>query len=302
MINNLWYCDIAISENKVIILGKYTISEVNHVDRDTGYRLRHVYQETERFVEHDHDYCEIFLTLGGNATHKANGQEVPISRGCLMFVRDTDCHTYKDYKGGFEFLNLAFSKHIIFDLCAYLKSEKQLALLFNQKMPPQIRLTDNETERLKMRIARLNTVDLHDTAARIIHMRALLCDIYIRYFMNYTPEEENVPFWLERACEKIKLPENFILGSERFYEICGRSREHTARSMKKYLHTSVGEYISDLRLSYAANLLITSNLNAADICYECGFKNLSWFYSEFSKKFGTTPAAFRNSQTKKNQN
>lgn len=281
-------------------LGKHTIAAINHVDLNTGYRLRHVFQDTEYFVEHDHDYCEMFLTLHGSATHRANGQEVPISRGCLIFVRDFDYHTYKDYKSGFEFLNLAFLKQTIFELCTYLKSEKQLNALFAQKMPPQVRLTENETERLKMRIAQLNTIDINDTESRIIHMRALLCDIYIRYFLNYTPQEDNIPFWLERACEKIKLPENFILGSERFYELCGRSREHTARSMKKHLGTSVGEYISDLRLSYAANLLITSNLNAADICYECGFKNLSWFYSEFSKKYGTTPAAFRASQSKKN--
>ena len=51
------------------------------------------------------------------------------------------------------------------------------------------------------------------------------------------------------------------------------------------------KYINELRLSYAANLLASSNLNATDVCYECGFQNVSWFYNEFAERFGYSSTA-----------
>ena len=93
--------------------------------------------------------------------------------------------------------------------------------------------------------------------------------------------------------EKMKNPANFIAGTERMYEIAGKSREHLCRSLKTYYNITPSELISDLRLEYSVNLLLTSNLSVADICYECGFGNMSWFYRCFSEKYGTTPVKYR---------
>ena len=40
-------------------------------------------------------------------------------------------------------------------------------------------------------------------------------------------------------------------------------------------------------------MIINSNLSVSDICYDSGFSNLSWFYSEFKKHSGMTPGEFR---------
>ena len=57
---------------------------------------------------------------------------------------------------------------------------------------------------------------------------------------------------------------------------------------------------NELRLGYAANLLLSSNLSATDICYECGFCNLSWFYNAFEEKFEMSPIEYRkNAESKK---
>lgn len=66
-----------------------------------------------------------------------------------------------------------------------------------------------------------------------------------------------------------------------------------ARSLRQYYHISPTELVSELRLEHAAKLLLISNLNVTDICYECGFENLSWFYKSFAQKYGVTPAEYR---------
>lgn len=92
--------------------------------------------------------------------------------------------------------------------------------------------------------------------------------------------------------EKMKKPENFIRGSERMLELSGKTREHLSRSMKKYYNTPT-TYINELKLNYAINLMYSSNLSITDICFECGFSNISWFYKLFEREYGISPAKFK---------
>ena len=93
----------------------------------------------------------------------------------------------------------------------------------------------------------------------------------------------------------MKKPQNFIAGSTRMYELCGKSREHLSRTLKQYYNITISEFVNDLRLEYSANLLLTSNLSVVDIAYESGFENISWFYKAFERKFSTTPLKYRKS-------
>lgn len=239
----------------------------------------------------------MFLTLGGTAKHYVNDSYFDVTRGYLIFIRDKDVHDYICSEEGFEFLNLAFTEKTLEDLLDYLGDGIAKEQLLNSINPPQVRLTDNETERLHMKLASLNALDYTDRAKLKTKTRALLAEIFTTYFSDFSEEKEDIPFWLENAVEKMKLPKNFIGGKERFYELCGRTREHATRSLAKYYGITPSRYVNDLRLCYAANLLYASNLSVTDICFECGFKNLSWFYGEFEKKFGVSPGSIKNDGT-----
>ena len=80
--------------------------------------------------------------------------------------------------------------------------------------------------------------------------------------------------------------------------LSGKTREHISRMMKRHYNTNVRYFVTNLRLEYCVNLLTHSNLSVTDICYECGFENVSWFYKVFEKMYGLTPSEFR----KKNKN
>lgn len=61
------------------------------------------------------------------------------------------------------------------------------------------------------------------------------------------------------------------------------------------MHTgrTLSDYIIDVKLGMAGRLLIDSNKSIAEICYECGFNNLSNFNRLFKAKRGYTPRDFR---------
>ena len=86
---------------------------------------------------------------------------------------------------------------------------------------------------------------------------------------------------------------NFTQGIDKMIELSGRSREHVSRSVKKYFNLSVSEYINKLRLNYAANLLLNSNMSIIDISFACGFQNLGYFYRTFKEQYDLTPANFK---------
>lgn len=56
---------------------------------------------------------------------------------------------------------------------------------------------------------------------------------------------------------------------------------------------SISEYIIDVRLGHAARMLADSTNSVVEICYDCGFNNVSNFNRIFKKKKGCTPSAFR---------
>ncbi len=56
---------------------------------------------------------------------------------------------------------------------------------------------------------------------------------------------------------------------------------------------SPNEFIRELRLQRAAQLLSQRAGNIAEIGYQCGFNNLSYFARVFKEKYGTTPSEYR---------
>jgi len=66
------------------------------------------------------------------------------------------------------------------------------------------------------------------------------------------------------------------------------------RRFKKYLSRTPLQYLTDVRLENARRLLIETNLPIAEIAYESGFKDASYFSRRFKRKFSSLPRSFRN--------
>ena len=65
---------------------------------------------------------------------------------------------------------------------------------------------------------------------------------------------------------------------------------------KKRTQRTFSNYLSDLRVGNAAKLLIETDKNISEICYDSGFNNLSNFNRVFKSQKGCTPKEFRMQQ------
>lgn len=78
-----------------------------------------------------------------------------------------------------------------------------------------------------------------------------------------------------------------------FEEKYHRSRYHIAKQFKKYMGTTVNEYLISTRISYAKELLKYSDLPVNDITFEAGFHNVTHFINLFKARENATPYAYR---------
>lgn len=268
-----------------------TLLAERHTDRDSGYRLRHVKSETEYFRPHNHDYYELFLVLSGTATHIVGNERTQVSSGDLIFIRDFDIHDYTEYHGGFEFLNLAFDKSVLESLKLFLGCDKEFEKLLCSPLPPTASLSERELNRIHLKFAELLSASEEAPYMRRAKAQNLLSAIFLDYLFALN-SVDNAPRWLRNAYSQMQKPRNFLAGTKRFIELCERTREHTTRALIKYYGISPSDFVSELRLNYAAGLLQNSNLSVGEICFAAGFNNVSHFYARFRKKYGSTPKEY----------
>lgn len=72
-----------------------------------------------------------------------------------------------------------------------------------------------------------------------------------------------------------------------------------SRFIKKRTGKTFIEYLTDVRVGSASRMLVDTTQTISEICYTCGFNNLSNFNRIFKKKKGYTPKDFRENYVKK---
>ena len=103
-------------------------------------------------------------------------------------------------------------------------------------------------------------------------------------------QENNIIFilkYIEMHYNSLTLPElaTFFNYSER----------QLTRILKNYTGQTFSSLIQNIRLSRAAELLKQPTLPVTTVMEEIGYSNITHFYRIFEKKFGMTPAEYRNS-------
>lgn len=85
---------------------------------------------------------------------------------------------------------------------------------------------------------------------------------------------------------------------EELADLAGMTPVAFSRFFKLRSGKTVVDYIIDIRLGHATRLLVDTTNSIAEICYECGFNNLSNFNRTFKKRKGCTPKEFRENYRK----
>jgi len=92
----------------------------------------------------------------------------------------------------------------------------------------------------------------------------------------------------------LHLQENITL--ETVSNLANMNATAFCRYIKAKTNKTFIELLNDIRIAYACRLLLDGPRNISEICYDCGFNNLTHFNYIFKKITGTNPTNYRKSK------
>jgi signal transduction histidine kinase/ligand-binding sensor domain-containing protein/DNA-binding response OmpR family regulator len=132
--------------------------------------------------------------------------------------------------------------------------------------------------------------------AQQLETREKLKDIFRRELI-LQPSDVSVVSSDEKLLNRIiKILDEKLSDSEFGVEELGRevglSRTHLYRKIKELTSLTAIEFIRNMRLKRAANLLKQNKLYVSEVAYMCGFNELSYFRKIFKELFGVSPQKY----------
>ena len=107
---------------------------------------------------------------------------------------------------------------------------------------------------------------------------------------------------LERVMAAInKNINNSDLSVDMIADEVGISRVHLHRKMKELTNQTPHDFIRNLRLKQAANLLANQHQNVTEVMYACGFSNAASFSTIFKKFYGMSPRDYMKEHSAMNE-
>lgn len=270
----------------------------DEIDSELGYRYRYIYGPVEKTIFHTHDYFEIFITVSDNISHLVNGSSVLLPKNSCVFIRPDDKHHY-DLSGhsDFRYINIALSDQTVKELFTYLSDGFPTEKMLSSKMPPYVTLTEKEATDIYNTLRLIDTTNWKDCKIKKLKMRIALVEIFEKFVRPNVIKDISLspPLWLVDFTEKMYREENLSKATAEIVELSGKNHAYLSRSIKKYYNKTFSEFVNDIRLEHASNRLENGVVTSIiDLCYECGFDNLGYFYKLFSRKYGIPPKKYQN--------
>lgn len=104
---------------------------------------------------------------------------------------------------------------------------------------------------------------------------------------------------------RIKVVKDFIakhymdtLRLDDLAELVNMTPTAFSRFFKSRTAQTLSDYIIDIRIGHAIRQLVDTTMTSSEICYQCGFNNISNFNRLFRKKKGCSPMEFRENYVK----
>lgn len=276
-----------------------------HGNKLSPYALYHCVfaVNVSQVLSHWHEEAEFTIIREGHATYQIGSETFAVSKGDLLFIAPNTLHSIylesrKTMISDTLVFHLDMIGYSIMDQCAI----SFLRPFYNGtlKFTPYMNYTCPYYEEV---------YDAIDSALYCVNeqppyyeflLREKINHIFFLMFKHNCLTETKISKSAAMHTEKVKQALLFI--QENYKEpitvgqlarLCNFSEIYFMNFFKKVVGIPCMEYIIQLRLKIAANLIITTTLSISEIALESGFGNLSNFNRKFKANFQVTPGEYR---------
>ena len=252
---------------------------------------------------HSHDFLEIVYLLRGSGSHEIGDVTYTMFPGCLYVVDSGEVHNLNFHETS-EYYNLFIKEDFLEEIRLCLDGEETDALSFlrNRKNNDHSVRFSAEKNDLVHHLFSQCYSELHKTEepqrALVRHYLSLLLLEYACALrqIDQTREPDLI---LPRAIDYINLHYKEPLSIEEIAHRYNYNPVYFGRLFQKYYGRSIKNYLTDLRLTFAGELLETTSYSIDEIALQAGFGNKLQFYQKFKERFGCTPKEYKTNLVQK---
>ena len=245
--------------------------------------------------------CRLFYILSGAGEIVVQNQHLAVSENTLIYFPAGSVYTIKS-PAGFRLIALNF------DLTQELGDTGKIfaPLPVDEKSDIKVISTEIEDSILNSFVFREDSEkflsDLHLLIEEMSSERELrreiasciLKNILLKLHRDNTVSNSKSRRAVDTVTDYISKNYFTELTNKKLAALVGYHEFHLNRLFVKYTGTSIHQYIINKRLGEAKALMLSTELSLAEISEQVGFNNYSFFSSYFKKKYGISPAKFRN--------
>ncbi len=250
---------------------------------------------------HWHDEMEFFKLIKGRAKIQCGDNFFFAEPGCLMFFGSGEIHSAEPVDNeAIDFQSIVFNPDILCE--GDIIRAKYINPIINgkMKMPTSINF-DNEITTAFDRL--YHSLESKDFGYEL-EVKSILFAMFFKLTKYITIMDK--PLSRSPSADSIKLAMEYIqenysqqITIEELSAICNMSQGHFCRLFKQYTLKTPVQYINNIRLSKAMELLISGEKKVLDVAFDTGFNSLSYFIGVFKEGVGITPTKFRKEYGKK---
>ncbi len=251
-------------------------------------------------LEHTHDFVEFSYVFSGKCVHTVDGADYPTQKGDLIFINYGSVHSIKT-KDKVNYADILIKPEYIDKSLEGEENAFSLLRLDDFKKFDEIINRENsvvhfqgeERERLEMLISWLS-----DEQNKTLPGNNLVLKSAINLFLTMVFRKMALPMYVEDGISRevlnyIKENSRFNLSMSEVAKMCGYNSAYFSRLFKKNMGANFTEYLLEIRLNDAMEMLKNSDKSIEEIIGITGFSDRTKFYKAFHNKTGMTPKEFR---------
>lgn len=241
-------------------------------------------------VLHRHSDWEFTSTVDRTGSNIVNGTTYPLMPGDFVLLGPRHVHRFVS-DVPIQRRDVCIADEKLKKLCEIL-SPTLYSALEKQEKPIVIHLGIETFGEIHKRLNNLNVFnsDPEHTHAVLSSIVVYLLGIYVEHKSEKKLPESILSFLLQ-----ISTPDVFSLRINDIIALSSYSHSHFIKIFKKHVGKTIIEYVTDLRVAYAATLLSSTDLSVITIASKVGYDNQSFFARKFKDKYNVSPLEYRSS-------
>ncbi|MBQ8509562.1 MAG: helix-turn-helix domain-containing protein [Clostridia bacterium] len=251
--------------------------------RETSYYFQLTLGRELYSGRHNHEFYEILYFVSGSCVHEVDGTLLQLQEGSLLLLSPPRVHRSLSQADN---TNLAVLSVTVEEMRKFL-----MPYGFDDLPGGMLSLTVRPDER--PRLNRLSREGLTvDEAAFPQRMRLMLGQL-LSIGLEQDDGREQMPAGFTRILAQMNTLENAAEGIDAFLRISNFSHSQLCRLTRRWLNMTPGQYVNDVRLRHAYEMIAYSELDYETICETVGFSSFSHFCKLIQKAYHMTPAKIR---------